>query len=111
MFFPEIRVDNQIYSFALEILKDHGYTEKNFMAEKIFNCNGAAVFERFDICHPLGPLKVKAYFNKINGGLTLKRYDIRPTFTTAFYEGNSVSSFSEELKEALEKEDLKDWQK
>ena len=28
MFFPEIRVDNQIYSLALEILKDHGYTEK-----------------------------------------------------------------------------------
>ena len=42
MFFPEIRVDNQIYSFALEILKDHGYTEKNFMAEKIFNCNGGS---------------------------------------------------------------------
>ena len=55
------------------------------MAEKIFNCNGAAVFERFDICHPLGPLRIKAYFNKVNGGFTLKRYDIRPTFTTAFY--------------------------
>jgi hypothetical protein len=111
MFFPEIRVDNQIYSSALEILKDHEYTEKNFRAEKIFNCNGAAVFERFDICHPLGPLKVKAYFKKVNGGFTLERYDIRPTFTTAFYEGYSINSFKEELKDALEKEDIVDWRK
>lgn len=28
MFFPEFREDNQVYSSAVEILKDHGYTEK-----------------------------------------------------------------------------------
>lgn len=111
MFFPEIRVDNQIYSFALEILKEHEYTEENFSAEKIFNCNGAAVFEKFNICHPLGHLKVKAYFNKVNGGFALDRYDIRPAFTTAFYEGNSIKSFIEELKDALEKENIEDWRK
>lgn len=111
MFFREIREDNQINSIALEILKNHKYTEKNFYAQKVFNCNGAAVFEKIDICHPLGPLKVKVYFKKVNGGFALERYDIKPTFTTAYYEGDSIKSFTEELKDALEKEDIHDWQK
>lgn len=110
MFFPEFREDNQVYSSALEILKDHGYTEKeDFRAQKI--CNGTVLFEIFEICHPLGLLKVKAYFKKVNGGYKIERYDIKPTFTTAFYEGNSVNSFKEELKESLEKQDIKDWRK
>lgn len=110
MFFPEVRLDNQIYSSALEILKDHGYTEKeDFNAQKIGN--GTALFEIFEICHPLGLLKVKAYFKKVNGGYAIERYDIKPTFSTAYYEGNSVNSFKDELKEALEKQDIKDWRK
>lgn len=111
MFFPEIREDEQVYSSALKILKDHDYTEKSFRAQKIFNCNGAAVYERFDISHTLGLLKVRAYFKKVNGRLALERYEIKPNFTTAYYEGDSASSFKEELKEALEKENIKDWRK
>jgi hypothetical protein len=109
MFFPEFREDNQVYSSAVKILKDHGYTEKKFRVRKI--CNGTAVFEQFDILHPLGLLKVKAYFKKVNSGYAIERYDIKLNSTTAYYEGESVKSFEDELKEALEKQDIKDWRK
>lgn len=121
MFYPEVNTEDEVKRQIEDVLKnDYGYSEgvnssneKNFAWTK----KGYPTPELYIRFPPLGSLHISLEFEENSRGRILKSYKIDSSFSKGYFqhrqcrEEDITSSLITELKEALDKTSIEDWQK